>query len=375
VNAPLYAMVGTDFRRDLLYFGRHTERLRLLHFYQRAPYNDLAADELAAGLRHYGGPLDLGVQLWRARPDILQGVDPFVLRLLPLLYVVFVVALLRCRPLVLVTLENRPLAEKYHWGLALLLRLALRPILGYAALIIYLNEGARRNLLWAGADASKTRYLMYGTWGVDPGEFSPKGERRDLGQRPALLFVGRLDAAKGVFDLVDALALLRRQHPTAQLTLVGAGPDRERLERRIAELGLAHAVTLTGTVLNRELPAYLRGADVFIAPSRTTRKWEEQVGMTIIQALACGLPTVATRSGAIPEYLPDGEAGLLVPEGSPQALAGAIAAVLASAPLRERLGRAGQALARSRYNAAENARVAEEVILSLLDKPDAKRRG
>jgi glycosyltransferase involved in cell wall biosynthesis len=293
-----------------------------------------------------------------------------VLRLLPLLYVIFLVARLRGLPLVIVTLENRPLDQKYHPALAALLRLALRPVFAYADLIIYLNEGARRNLLRVGPYAPKLRYLMYGTWGVDPHEFSPEGRHRDLGPRPALLFVGRLDAAKGLFDLLEALKLLRADYPRAHLTLIGSGPDRARLERHIAELGLQDAVTLLGTLLNRELPAYLRGADLFLAPSRTTRKWEEQVGMTIIQALGCALPVVATRSGAIPEYLPDGQAGLLVPEGAPRALAGASATLLASPALRERLGRAGRELVVARYDAAQNVRIAEDLIVQL-----ATRRG
>ena len=81
---------------------------------------------------------------------------------------------------------------------------------------------------------------------------------------------------------------------------------------------------LLGTVKNRDLPPHFRNADVFIAPSITTHRWEEQVGMTNIQAMASGVPVISTLSGAIPEYVPDGVAGILVPEQDPRALAEAI---------------------------------------------------
>ena len=206
---------------------------------------------------------------------------------------------------------------------------------------------------------------MYGTWGVDLDEFTPQrnGREPNFGPGPVLLFVGRLHAEKGVFDLMDALDLVKTQMPQAKLVLVGDGPARPGIERTVAERGWAETVILTGTIKNRDLPPYFRVADVFVAPSITTRKWEEQVGMTNIQAMACGVPVVSTRSGAIPEYVPDGVAGILVPERDPQALAEAILRLLSDEGLRRRMGKAGRIYAVEHYDAGKNVQRAEEIIL------------
>lgn len=364
-DCPTFALVSTDIRRDLVAPLRHFTHLRVVHFYRKVAYGDLATDELDESLVAYGSPLDLFRHLWQVRPDIIQGVEPFLIRLLPYLYAAFAVAVLQRTPLVIVTLENRPLAEKHGPVFSRLLRILLRPYFDYARLIICLNEGARRNVLSVRPYEGKLRRLMYGTWGVDLDEFTPQydGREPNFGPGPVLLFVGRLHAEKGVFDLLDAFALVKIQAPQARLVLVGDGPARAEIERFAAERDWAEDVILTGTVKNRDLPPYFRAADVFVAPSVTTRKWEEQVGMTNIQAMACGVPVVSTLSGAIPEYVPDGVAGILVPERDPQALAGAILQLLSGENLRRRMGEAGRAYAVEHYDAGKNVQRAEEIIL------------
>lgn len=125
---------------------------------------------------------------------------------------------------------------------------------------------------------------------------------------------------------------------------------------------------LVGAVKNRDLPPYFRAASVFVSPSITTRRWEEQVGMTNIQAMACGVPVVSTRSGAIPEYVPDGVAGILVPERQPQALAEAVVRLLCDEDLRRRMGDAGRRYAMAHYHAGDNVRRAEELILACCER-------
>jgi glycosyltransferase involved in cell wall biosynthesis len=368
MTLPTLAMVSTDIRRDLVAPLRHLTRLRLLHFYRRAPYGDLAPEDMDETLVAYSNPLDLFRRLWQARPDLVQGVEPFAIRLLPYLYAVFTVSLLRHIPLVLVALENRPLPEKHGPLISRLLRVVLGPVFRRARLIIYLNEGARRNVLSIGRHEAKLRRLAYGAWGVDLAEFSPQRDGREpaFGPGPVLLFVGRLHAEKGVFDLLDAFGCVRAAHPSAVLILAGDGPARPEMERIVAQRGWAETVRLLGMVKNRDLPPIFRAADLFVAPSVTTRKWEEQVGMTNLQAMASGVPVVSTHSGAIPEYMPDGVAGILVPERNPAALAEAITRLLADANLRRRLGEGGRAYACTHYDAAANVAIAERVLLELL---------
>jgi glycosyltransferase involved in cell wall biosynthesis len=364
-------MVSTDIRRDLVVPMHHFTGIRIAHLYQRASYADLTPHELEnEDLVAYGGAWDLFWRLWRMRPDVLQGVEPFAIRLLPYLYAGMAAAVLRRIPMIVVTLENRPLADKHGPVLAALLRVMLRPVFRYAQLIVVLNDGARRNVLSVGQHEAKVRRLMYGTWGVDLTEFTPKRDGREqyLQPGPVLLFVGRLHAEKGLFFLLDAFGLVEEQFPEARLVLVGDGPERVALERLVAERGWSGRVVMTGTIKNRDLPPYFRAADVFVAPSVTTLKWEEQVGMTNIQAMACGVPVVSTWSGAIPEYVPDGVAGILVAERDPVALAKAIVRLLSDEGLRRQMGEAGRAYAIAHYDARKNVARVEDVILSLVER-------
>ena len=128
-------------------------------------------------------------------------------------------------------------------------------------------------------------------------------------------FVGRIAAEKGVFDLVDAWA---RMEGTARLLFVGGGPDRARLESRIAELGLTSRVDFAGLVPRSEMAAYYGGMDALAIPSLSTPSWKEQFGVVLAEAMLMGVPVVGSNSGAIPEVI--GDAGLIFPEGDVSAL-------------------------------------------------------
>ncbi len=363
-DRPVFAIVSTDIRRDLVAPLRHFTRLRVVHFYRQAPYADLTTEDMDDCLIRYTTPLDLFGKLRQVRPDIVQGVEPFSIRLLPYLYAVFSAAVLRHILLVIVTLENRPLASKHGPVFSSVMRSILRPVFSYARLIIHLNKGARRNVLSVGVYDGKLWRLMYGTWGIDASEFTPhrNGSEPYLGPGPVVLFVGRLHAEKGVFYLLDAYSQVKEQLPQAKLVFIGDGPARSAMTDIAAHHGWAADVALKGTIKNRDLPSYFRAADLFVAPSITTRKWEEQVGMTNIQAMACGVPVVSTRSGAIPEYVPE-EAGVLVPERDPKALAEAIIRLLCDESLRRRMGEAGRSYAVEHYDARRNVEGAEAIIL------------
>lgn len=364
LDRPVFAIVSTDIRRDLVAPLRHFTRLRVVHLYRQAPYGDLTPEDLEDSLIRYTTPLDLFRKLRKARPDIIQGVEPFSVRLVPYLYAVLSAAVLRRIFLVIVTLENRPLPSKHGRIFSSVLRGILRPAFGYARLIIHLNKGARRNVLSVGAYEGKLLRLMYGTWGIAPSEFTPHrdGSEPNLGPGPVLLFVGRLHTEKGIFYLLDAYGQVKEQLPQVRLVFIGEGPARSEVTRIARHHGWAADLVLTGTIKNRDLPSYFRAADLFVAPSITTRKWEEQVGMTNIQAMACGVPVVSTCSGAIPEYVP-AAAGVLVPERDPEALAKAIIRLLSDQSLRRRMGEAGRAYVVAHCDARKNVERAEEIIL------------
>ena len=366
-RAPLLAIVSTDIRRDLVAPMRHFTRFRIRHFYRKAPYGDLSPADLDDTLVRYRGPWDLFRLLWQARPDIVQGVEPYALAQLPFQAAICLYVWLRRVPLVAGAHISRPLPPKYGKAVAALLWLVLQPFLRSVRLFFYLNEGARRNLRWLGVPEQKLVRHMYGTWGIDPDEFTPvpDGREPDWGPGPVLLYVGRLHAEKGIDDLLEAYSLVREEVPDARLVLIGDGPERPAIERWIKARSWQDAVLLLGPVKNRDLPPCLRAATVLVSPSRTTRKWEEYVGMTNLQAMASGLPVVSTRNGAIPEYLPE-TAGVLVPERDPQALAAAIVRLLSDPETCRRMGEAGCAYAATHYDARKNVQEAERRLLDLL---------
>jgi D-inositol-3-phosphate glycosyltransferase len=172
------------------------------------------------------------------------------------------------------------------------------------------------------------------------------------GGAPLLLFAGRLVTFKGIDHLLDALALLNgklspyhsqapNSHPPASrvhLLLIGDGPHRASLERRVAELGLSDCVSFAGPQPHAELPRYYAIADAFVIPSTD----HETFSIAACEAMSCQRPVIGTRVGGLPEVVRDGETGFLVPPGDATALAERIGALLGDRALRERMGVAGR---------------------------------
>jgi glycosyltransferase involved in cell wall biosynthesis len=145
-----------------------------------------------------------------------------------------------------------------------------------------------------------------------------------------LLSVGRLRAPKGFVTLVRATAGLE-----ARLRIAGDGPDRPALEAEIDRLGLSDHVELLGT--RDDVPELLASSDVFVLSSDS-----EGLPMSVLEAMAAGLPVIASAVGGVPEAVRDGETGALVPPRDSAALARALRRLVADPALRERLGDAGR---------------------------------
>jgi glycosyltransferase involved in cell wall biosynthesis len=159
-----------------------------------------------------------------------------------------------------------------------------------------------------------------------------------------VLAVGRLRAPKDFLTLVRASA--RLPAGSARVLVVGDGPDRDELEREIGRLGLEGTIALLGE--RADVGELLAAADVFVLPSRS-----EGMPMSVLEAMAAGLPVVASDVGGVAELVADGATGLLVPAGEPAALARALARLLDDRALRERMGAAGRARARDRFDLPE----------------------
>jgi D-inositol-3-phosphate glycosyltransferase len=201
--------------------------------------------------------------------------------------------------------------------------------------------------------------------GVDTSEFTPAGQdRRPRAGRPRLLMLGRLVERKGTEDAIAALAQL----PGVELVVAG-GPRRAKLRadpeyRRLRGAALAHKVAdrvmFTGGVARRCVPALLRSADVVVCAP-----WYEPFGIVPLEAMACGVPVVATAVGGLTDSVVPGRTGLLVPPRDPAALADAVAALLADPALRASFGRAGRRRAQHWYDWARVAVQTETVYLRL----------
>jgi glycosyltransferase involved in cell wall biosynthesis len=182
---------------------------------------------------------------------------------------------------------------------------------------------------------------------------------RDPGR---MLFVGRLIERKGAEFAIRAVAELRRKGRAAHLTIVGDGADRTRLEALVKELGLFGVVELAGALPHDAVAEHYRTASVLLMPAVTDWKGEQEgFGMVLVEAMASGLPIVATRSGGIPDVVTDGATGLLVPERDPVALATAAARLLDDPELAARLAGAARAELDGRFAPGAIARGYEAI--------------
>jgi len=154
---------------------------------------------------------------------------------------------------------------------------------------------------------------------------------------PLILFVGRLVAAKGIFDLLEAQAQVLARTP-CHLLVAGAGQQATEVEAAMRRFGLAAHVTLAGYLQGEALRSAYRLADVFALPTYHA----EGFPTVILEAMDAGLPIVTTRLRGMADYLREGENALFVAPRDPCALASALLRLLADAPLRAQMGAANR---------------------------------
>jgi glycosyltransferase involved in cell wall biosynthesis len=185
--------------------------------------------------------------------------------------------------------------------------------------------------------------------GVDLSLFGPTADKpRSPGRAPRLLIVSRLVPRKGVEDAIRALALV----PAAELFIVG-GPSAERLgddpevvrlRQLAAECGVAERVRLTGHLRHEDLPSMIRSSDVLLAVP-----WYEPFGITVLEAMACSVPVVASAVGGMLDTVAPGVTGVLVNSRDPESIAAGTRWLLSDEQRRATMGRAGVERVRNRY--------------------------
>jgi len=239
---------------------------------------------------------------------------------------------------------------------------SLRPKVRRAALCITCTEAARRHVASVARpqDRRKVVCIHHGT---DLGRFAFR-PREELADTPRVLAVGRLVAKKGLETLLRACNRLRERIRFC-CELVGEGPLEARLKALAHELGLDDVVLFAGALPYERMPEVYARADVLAVPSVVGPDGDRDgLPNVVTEAMACGVPVVASRLSGIPEAVEDGRTGLLVAPGDDEALCEALHRMLADRSLRSGCIAAARSLVEERFDAARNSERVLEAIRS-----------
>ena len=205
---------------------------------------------------------------------------------------------------------------------------------------VTVNSAAGETLLLDRVGVDRGRLALVTNW---IGSGNPPSAPARAADGPTIGFVGRLSPEKRVSTLVDAFAILRRRWSGGRLIVMGGGPERAHIERRIAALDIGESVELLAP--SPDVKATLARLDCFVLPSAF-----EGLPNVVIEALAMGVPVVASRVGDLPELVTPGRTGVLVDSVEPEAFAAAIAAVVDDGELRSAVRSEGPRLVRERFS-------------------------
>ena len=210
-----------------------------------------------------------------------------------------------------------------------------------ATLIVTISKySLEKTQKYYAVDEAKVRIVPNG---VDPEKFKPFEDQAavkrqfGLGNEPCVLFVGSLIPRKGLSFLVEAAKKIVKEYKETKFIIVGEGPLRNQLLKKIEATNLTDNFTFLGNVKEDMLPAVYNCADVFALPSI-----QEGQGIVLLEAQASAKPVVAFDVGGVNEAVCNGETGLLVKLGSPDKLADAIMKLLSDKALREKMGANGR---------------------------------
>jgi len=227
-------------------------------------------------------------------------------------------------------------------------RLAMTRVLDHAnAVLIGCESFAHEVVERLGTDRARFTIVP---GAVDVGRFYPEPEPVPHAP-PVMLYHGRVDARKGVLDLLDAARQLRETGDEFRLLISGIGPTYDETAASIPLLGLEGHVEMTGYVDYEDVPAVYRRADIFVSPT-----YAEGFSNTILEAMASGLAVVSCRSVGVVDCIRSGENGLLTEPGDRGGLAEALRSVLRDQALRRRLADAALTECRAVYSWAKVGR-------------------
>jgi glycosyltransferase involved in cell wall biosynthesis len=176
-----------------------------------------------------------------------------------------------------------------------------------------------------------------------------------------LTTVARLHPQKGHADLARLIPGILEKSPDCHFVWIGDGEEKDKLFALVNQLGIASHVHFTGS--RSDIPYWLAGTDVFVFPSQ----WEG-LGIALLEAMAAGLPVVATAVGGVREVVVDGQTGFLVPAQDPSSLVNALLQLANDPGLRTRMGQAGQRRVREHFSLEAMVRQTEQLYIELLQE-------
>jgi glycosyltransferase involved in cell wall biosynthesis len=245
-------------------------------------------------------------------------------------------------------------------------RWKLKLVLQNVDRLVCLTREMEKELLAAGASRNKIVRIPNG---IDTDKFRPSrndGEKRQLqvtlGLSPDsfnILFMGRLTPQKRPDLVIEAFQQAFAHQPKMKLVMLGDGPLRAELQKRVQSAGFQSQVKIPGNHPESEL--YTRCFDLFVLPSEA-----EGMSNSLLEAMATGLPSIATRNGATEELIKDGENGILIPPGDAGALANAMISLVNDPARAVRLGKAARELMQNTYQMNVVAQQYETLYTQLL---------
>ena len=185
--------------------------------------------------------------------------------------------------------------------------------------------------------------------------------RRPAGTEIVIGTAGRLVELKGIEYLLSAFSALKQEFPNLRLEIAGSGPQREKLEALAAQSGLRDHVKFLGWI--DDISSILSRWDIFVMPSL-----EEGFPIAALDAMAAGLPLIATRVGGVPELIEDGTTGWLVPPRDVESLTSRLRILLSDPELRVKMGDSGYARVRDHFSTAQMTERFAELYDELLSK-------
>jgi len=221
-----------------------------------------------------------------------------------------------------------------------LLCFLMRKTYGKAKKIIVLAEKFTHQLIAMGMDENQLIQLST----MFDGEIFNDIKKQSKGNKIILLFMSRFVATKGVFELIDAFNEIQTSYPEVTLHLVGDGPEKSSIEKKISNLSLQDNIKLLGYIEGREKAQELINADIFILPS-----YSEGCPISLLEAMAAGLPVIATDVGGIPNIITNEKNGVLLTSHSPNIIKKGIVKMLDNKKKRKEIGELNKKISWENY--------------------------